>query len=74
LKCDTSLLEQKNWSVAVGWVLMSERELNRIEVLSQLSEGRMPGYFLQPITVEACQTSTILSFSATNSIAIPMMG
>ena len=25
----------------MGWVLMSERELNRIEVLSQLSQGRM---------------------------------
>jgi len=25
----------------MGWVLMSERELNRIEVLSQVSEGRM---------------------------------
>ncbi|KNG91763.1 ISNCY family transposase [Pseudaestuariivita atlantica] len=25
----------------MGWVLMSERELNRVEVLSQLSQGRM---------------------------------
>jgi len=27
--------------VAVGWVIMSERELNRIEVLSQVTQGRM---------------------------------
>jgi len=27
--------------VTVGWVVMSERELNRIEVLSQVSQGRM---------------------------------
>ena len=27
--------------MAVGWVLMSERELNRIEVLSQITQGRM---------------------------------
>jgi predicted ArsR family transcriptional regulator len=25
----------------VGWVLMSERELDRVEVLSQVSQGRM---------------------------------
>ena len=25
----------------MGWVLMSERELNRVEVLSQISQGRM---------------------------------
>ena len=25
----------------VGWVMMSERELNRIEVLSQVTQGRM---------------------------------
>ena len=25
----------------MGWVLMSERELNRVEVLSQVSQGRM---------------------------------
>ena len=25
----------------MGWVLMSERELNRIEVLSQVTQGRM---------------------------------
>ena len=27
--------------MAVGCVIMSERELNRIEVLSQVTEGRM---------------------------------
>lgn len=27
--------------MAVGWVVMSERELNRIEVLSQVAQGRM---------------------------------
>lgn len=32
---------QQDWSVAVGWVVMSERELNRVEVLSQVSQGRM---------------------------------
>ena len=25
----------------MGWVLMSGRELNRVEVLSQVSQGRM---------------------------------
>ena len=25
----------------MGWVLMSERELNRVEVLSQVAQGRM---------------------------------
>jgi len=25
----------------MGWVLMSERELNRVEVLSQVTQGRM---------------------------------
>ena len=25
----------------MGWVVMSERELNRIEVLSQVTQGRM---------------------------------
>ncbi len=25
----------------MGWILMSERELNRIEVLSQVTQGRM---------------------------------
>lgn len=27
--------------MGMGWVLMSERELNRVEVLSQVSQGRM---------------------------------
>ena len=39
-KWHTSLLKQ-DWSVAVGLVIMSERELNRIEVLSQVTQGRM---------------------------------
>lgn len=26
--------------MAVGWIVMSERELNRIEVLSEVSQGR----------------------------------
>jgi transposase len=32
---------KQDWSVAVGLVIMSERELNRIEVLSQVTQGRM---------------------------------
>jgi hypothetical protein len=32
---------KQNWSLAVGLVIMSERELNRIEVLSQVSQCRM---------------------------------
>jgi transposase len=32
---------KQDWSVAVGLVIMSERELNRIEVLSQVTRGRM---------------------------------
>jgi len=34
-------LIKQDWSVAVGLVIMSERELNRIEVLSQVTQGRM---------------------------------
>jgi transposase len=34
-------LNKQDWSVAVGLVIMSERELNRIEVLSQVSQGAM---------------------------------
>ncbi len=30
-----------DWSATVGWVVMSERELKRIEVLSQVTQGRM---------------------------------
>lgn len=26
----------------MGWVIMSERELNRVEVLSQVVDGRIP--------------------------------
>jgi hypothetical protein len=33
----TSLLIKQDWSVAVGLAIMSERELNRIEVLSQVT-------------------------------------
>lgn len=32
---------QKDWSVVVGWAFMSGRELNRIEVLSNVSQERM---------------------------------
>jgi DNA-binding transcriptional regulator LsrR (DeoR family) len=32
---------KQDWSVAVGLVIMSERELNRIEVLSQVTQGQM---------------------------------
>ena len=34
-------VDKQDWSVAVGLVIMSERELNRIEVLSQVTQGRM---------------------------------
>tara|TARA_R110002094_G_scaffold174967_1_gene155588 strand:- start:506 stop:637 length:132 start_codon:yes stop_codon:yes gene_type:complete len=27
----------------MGWVMMSERELNRIEVLAQVDDGRLSG-------------------------------
>jgi hypothetical protein len=27
--------------LGVGWVMMSERELNRIEVLAQVDDGRL---------------------------------
>jgi hypothetical protein len=32
---------KQDWSVAVGLVIMSERELNRIEVLAQVDDGRL---------------------------------
>ena len=35
------MLDKQDLSVGVGWVVMSERELNRIEVLSQVTQGRM---------------------------------
>jgi len=34
-------LIKQDWSVAVGLIIMSERELNRIEVLSQVTRGAM---------------------------------
>ncbi len=40
-KCHTSLLSKQDWSVPVGLLIMSERELNHIEVLSQVTQGRM---------------------------------
>jgi biotin operon repressor len=32
-----------DWSAALGWVLMSERELQRVEVISQLDQGLTTG-------------------------------
>jgi predicted ArsR family transcriptional regulator len=32
---------KQDWSVAVGLVIMSEHKLNHIEVLSQVTQGRM---------------------------------
>lgn len=32
---------KQDWSVAVGLMIISERELNRIEVLRKVTEGRM---------------------------------
>ncbi|MFT5969108.1 MAG: hypothetical protein ACI9ND_003033 [Yoonia sp.] len=40
LKTRNSRLEP-DWSVPVGLIVMSERELNRIEVLSQVTQGRI---------------------------------
>ncbi|WP_272850357.1 hypothetical protein [Paracoccus seriniphilus] len=41
LKCLTFLSIKQDWSAAVGLMIMSKRELNSIEVLSQVTRGAM---------------------------------
>ena len=51
LKCLTSAIQECHtpldehrvdpWEPDMGWVMMSERELNRVEVLSQVLQGGM---------------------------------
>ena len=43
----------------MGWVMMSERELNRIEVLAQIDDGRLTEKPAQPARAPMCEVYTL---------------
>ena len=49
----------------MGWVVLSERELNRVEVLAQVDDGRQP---LVPLVVEQSEHNNVDIFANAASL------
>lgn len=41
VECHPALPVMQQWCVTVGWILMRERELNRVEGLGEVAQGGM---------------------------------